>query len=98
MVKSDRLVFRVHAIQRMFQRQISEDDVKHVLVTGQVIEDYPDDLRGPSCLIFGPTLTDRPLHIHCSHPSHPLVKIITLYEPNPNLWIDLKIRRASDED
>jgi hypothetical protein len=38
-----RLVFRVHAIQRMFQRQTSEEDIHHVLAMGNIIESYPDD-------------------------------------------------------
>jgi len=49
-----RLVFRVHAIQRMFQRRISEDDdVRHILSTGEVIEAYPNDTPYPSNLILG---------------------------------------------
>ncbi|MEX5214018.1 MAG: DUF4258 domain-containing protein [Nitrospiraceae bacterium] len=36
-----RLVFRVHAIQRMFQRRISEAEVRRVVATGETIETYP---------------------------------------------------------
>ncbi|MEA3376093.1 MAG: DUF4258 domain-containing protein [Chloroflexota bacterium] len=39
---SERLVFRVHAIQRMFEREISEENVRQVLETGKTIESYPD--------------------------------------------------------
>ena len=35
-----RLVFRVHAIRRMFQRRISEEEVKQVVATGETIETY----------------------------------------------------------
>jgi len=38
-----RLVFRVHALRRMFQRRISEADVREVLATGETIEAYPAD-------------------------------------------------------
>ena len=37
-----RLVFRVHAIQRMFQRRISEEEVKQVVATGETIETLSD--------------------------------------------------------
>ena len=47
----NRLVFRVHAIQRMFQRQISEEDIRHVLAMGNIIESYPDD--SPLSQLFG---------------------------------------------
>jgi hypothetical protein len=43
----NRVVFRVHAIQRMFQRGIDGDDVRHVLTTGEVIERYPNDTPYP---------------------------------------------------
>ena len=46
----DRLVFRKHAVQRMFQHGISAVDVHHVFKNGEVIEDYPDDKPYPSCL------------------------------------------------
>ncbi len=39
----ERFVFRVHAIQRMYQRRISEDEVQNVIQTGETIEDYPDE-------------------------------------------------------
>jgi hypothetical protein len=39
----NRLIFLVHAIQRMFQRQISEEDIRHVLTTGEIVESYPGD-------------------------------------------------------
>jgi hypothetical protein len=58
----------------------------------EVIEDYPEDKYGPSCLILGYTKAHRPLHVQCSYPSRPLIKIITLYEPDPGLWIDFRIR------
>jgi len=47
------LVFRVHAIQRMFQRRISKDEVRQVVVTGVTVESYPTDKPFPSRLILG---------------------------------------------
>ena len=46
-----RLVFRVHAIQRMFQRRISKEEVQQVVATGEAIETYPTDKPFPSRLI-----------------------------------------------
>jgi hypothetical protein len=61
--------------------------------SGEVIEDYPQDKYGPSCLVFGMTKSDRPIHIQCSYPSREIVKIITLYQPDPEQWLDYKERR-----
>ncbi len=58
----DKLVFRVHAIQRMVQRQISVDDVRYVLATGEVLENYPDDTPYPSRLVLG-SVGARYLHV-----------------------------------
>jgi hypothetical protein len=60
----------------------------------QKIEDYRDDKYGPSCLILGFTRVGRPLHIQCSYPSRPLLKIVTLYEPDPERWTDSRIRKT----
>ncbi|MEJ5310986.1 MAG: DUF4258 domain-containing protein [Anaerolineae bacterium] len=48
---------------------------------------------GPSCLVFGMTSQGRPIHVQCSYPSRPLVKIITLYQPDARKWVDFKVRR-----
>jgi hypothetical protein len=37
----NRLIFRKHAVQRMFQRGISVEDVRKVLSAGKTIIDYP---------------------------------------------------------
>mgnify|MGYP001767050222 CR=1 FL=1 len=80
------LVFRIHAIQRMFQRGITKDDVRHVLEVGQVIEEYPEDQPYPSRLVLGWS-GSRPLHVVASDDSstHATI-VITVYEPAPVKW------------
>ncbi len=63
----ERLVFRVHAIQRMFQCEISVGDIRQVLASGETIEDYPDDIPYLSRLILG-WRGSRPLHIVVARP------------------------------
>ncbi len=60
----------------------------------EVIEDYPEDKYGPSGLILGFTADGRPLHVQCSYPARPLVKIVTVYEPDPSLWINFRVRKT----
>jgi hypothetical protein len=43
--------------------------------------------------VFGMTKSRRPIHIQCSYPSRKIVKIITLYQPDPGQWIECKVRR-----
>ncbi len=81
-----RIVYRVHAIQRMFERHISEADVEHILATGEVIEGYPDDAPYPSRLIQG-VCGSRPLHVVVADNLEDREMIvITAYEPDPARW------------
>ena len=89
--------FSKHAVDQSIVRRIALYEIREAIENSEIIEDYPDDKYGPSCLILGYTASGRPLHIQCSYPSRPLVKIVTLYEPDPELWIDLRVRRGSDE-
>jgi len=83
-----------HAVDQTIKRYIAVYEVVEAIASQSlIIEDYPDDKYGPSCLIFGITEAGRPLHIQCSYPDRPLVKIITVYEPDKNLRIDYMIRR-----
>jgi hypothetical protein len=85
--------FSKHAVDQTILRNISVREIRDVINNGEIIEDYPDDKYGPSCLIFGVTQIGRPIHIQCSYPSRPIVKVVTVYEPNPDRWIDYKVRR-----
>ena len=86
--------FSKHAVDQSIVRDISVAEMEGA-ISGriEVVEDYPDDKYGPSCLILGFTKAGRPLHLQCSYPSRPLIKVITLYEPDPDLWVDLRIRK-----
>jgi len=85
--------FSKHATDQTILREISVQEIRDMIRVGEIIEDYPDDKYGPSCLIFGFTSNKRPIHIQCSYPSRIMIKVITVYEPDPEKWIDLKIRR-----
>jgi len=89
----DEFEFSKHATDQSLLREIAVQEIREVVESGEVIEDYPDDKYGPSCLIFGFTIARRPIHVHCSHPERPIVKVITVYEPNATEWIDYQIRR-----
>jgi hypothetical protein len=93
-ITEGRFEFSQHAVDQSIIRHISVQEIREAFANCQIVEDYPDDKYGPSCLILGFTLADRPLHIMCSYPSRPLVKVVTLYEPDPDQWIDFRTRRS----
>jgi len=90
-VRREDCYWRQHAIERSIEREISESETMEVILSGEIIEEYPEDTYGPSCLIFGRTRNGRPIHVQCSLP--PTVWVITLYEPTLDEWIDYRKRR-----
>ena len=57
--------FSEHAVDQSIIRHISAQEIREAFANSQIIWDYPDDKYGPSCLVLGSTLADRPLHILC---------------------------------
>ena len=81
-----KLIFRVHAVQRMFERGISVQNIQHVLEWGETIEDYSAEMSEPSRLILG-FQGKLPLHVVASGNSKTNeVIIITAYVPDADKW------------
>ena len=86
-------IYRVHAIERMFQRDISESDIKECIENGIVIESYKDDKPYPSFLSLY-FIESRPIHVVYAYDDEKNVIIITTYVPNNTKWEnDFKTRR-----
>ena len=82
-----RLLFLPHAIRQMSrpQRMITASEVETVVMKGGLIEDYPQDPRGHSCLMLGFGDAGRAVHVVCS-PKDEYLAIITAYLPDPAQW------------
>ncbi len=89
-VKESDYRFSDHAITRMIERAIERSEVEEAILSGEVIEEYPEDKYSPSCLIYGKTKAGKDLHVHVSLP--PRVVVITVYVPEPDEWIDNRVR------
>ncbi|HEU4746810.1 MAG TPA: DUF4258 domain-containing protein [Anaerolineales bacterium] len=89
------LLFRVHAVQRMFERNISTRNVSRALQSGETIEDYSSEMPEPSRLILALN-GKRPLHVVTSENRNTNeVTIITVYIPDTAKWNqDFKSRRS----
>jgi len=79
-----RLIYRVHAVQRMAQREIREEEVARVIAEGREIESYPDDKPYPSRLMLG-WANGRPIHVVAAQAEHEII-VITVYEPDAAQW------------
>jgi hypothetical protein len=95
-VAAKRILFLPHALGQMStpERMISTREVRAVILHGVVIEDYPEDARGHSCLILGRGDGGRPIHVVCA-PKSDYLAIITAYLPSLEQWeSDWRTRRG----
>lgn len=85
----------LHAQQERFADTIEMEVIESVLISGEIIEDYPEDKRGHSCLIFG-LFNKQPIHIVVGgfEDEDKELVIITVYKPAEEEWEpDWKTRR-----
>ena len=85
---SKRFLYLPHAVQQMTrpERMITAAAVEAVVMTGEIIEDYPEDVRGHSCLLLGfEEDAGDPVHVVCS-PKDDYLAVITAYRPKPDQW------------
>jgi hypothetical protein len=87
--------FSNHAFRRAVERNMSEAEIRQAGSMATIIESYPTDKYSPSCLLLGYTQAGRVLHLQVSQAETPLVKIITLYEPDPEEWDETYSKRRS---
>src|SRR3990167_2711196 len=78
-----RILYLPHAIDQMNSpdRMITTEEVRAVVFEGELIENYPEDVRGHSCLLLGRSPHDnRPIHVVCA-PKDEYLAVITAYLP-----------------
>jgi hypothetical protein len=92
-LSSGEVEFSRHAFRRAVERNITDLEIREAGTNARAIEDYPDDKYAPSCLLLGFSKARRPLHLQVSYVDSELVKIITVYEPDPEEWYDYTRRR-----
>lgn len=94
--KVERRQYRLtgHAERERESDKIAVQEIEEALSSNkaEVIENYPEDVRGRSCLIMGFTKGEKPLHIVCGLGQDYLI-IITVYRPDQKQWINWRHRR-----
>ncbi|HLE91368.1 MAG TPA: DUF4258 domain-containing protein [Anaerolineales bacterium] len=89
-------LFLPHALRQMnrTERMISTREIRQVIEHGEIIENYPNDSRGHSCLMLGRGESNRPVHVVCAHKEE-FLAVITAYIPDEISWADgFKTRRT----
>ncbi len=80
--------FSRHAVDKMFTRGVSTDEVKQIAEGGDLIQEYPNDTPYPSYLLLG-YADGRPLHVLVAQEFEdgPCI-IVTAYVPDTTYWLD----------
>ena len=84
-----KILYLPHAITQMShpERMITTAETEKIIFKGEIIENYPNDSRGHSCLMLGHGINNRPIHLVCS-PKDKFLAVITAYLPSDFEWID----------
>jgi hypothetical protein len=94
-IRSNRVRVTAHARKEAETDRLTLEQIYTTVVRGEIIEDYPDDMPYPSCLILGYTLASQPVHsVWAYNAENQFAVLITVYRPDPNLWIDFRERRS----
>ena len=89
--RRDEYEISFHAEKERCADEITISDLETAIFNGEILEDYPNDPRGPSCLVLG-YVQDRPIHIVCGYTSIKWIRVITVYIPRLPKWIDERTR------
>ncbi len=96
LVNQGKIRWTNHVIMRLFQRNISQNDIENALKNGEIIEQYHNDYPFPSCLVYGINLKNQVIHVVCGSNNEELW-IITAYYPDNIEWKDdLKTRKENN--
>lgn len=92
-VRSGNYEFSGHADDERQAERIPIADVEEALRNGEILEDYPNDPRGPSCLVLGHGSVGYPIHVVCGQTPSRRLRLITVYIPSQPKWVDERTRR-----
>jgi hypothetical protein len=93
-IRANRIRITDHADEEAQDDNLTFDEIYFSVLTGEIIENYPADKPYPSCLIFGETFSGDPVHsVWAYKQQNRWTVLITVYRPDPNLWINFRKRR-----
>lgn len=92
-IQSGNVYITKHANEEAGNDRLTFAEVFDSVFVGEIIEDYPLDPRGPSCLIYGHNKNEDPIHSVWALKQAGVVVLITVYRPDPDLWIDYRQRK-----
>ncbi|MFH1288968.1 MAG: DUF4258 domain-containing protein [bacterium] len=92
-LKRDEFILSRHAEDEKQADEIVYFEIDEAFKNLEIIENYPGDRRGSSCLVLGFTNEHKPLHFVLGNLEKEKILIITMYRPNVEEWINFRLRR-----
>lgn len=81
----------LHADTERLADGLSVSDLEDAMMAAELLEDYPDDPRGHSCLVLG-YAKKKPVHLVCGLTKQRKLIVITVYRPAMPKWLDERTR------
>jgi len=86
-VNDQTYIISLHADDERLADGLTIVEVESALTNCEIIEQYPDDPRGESCLTLG-FIDDKPIHFVCGKNRAEHLVLITVYIPSMPKWKD----------
>ena len=97
-IRGNRIRITDHADEEARADRLSYEEIFFSVLQGEIIERYPDDKPFPSCLIYGSTFGEEPVHsVWAYNEENRWVVLITAYRPDPERWVNWRTRRIKND-
>jgi hypothetical protein len=99
LLRDDRYEFSYHAQQERLEENLDVAEIEETIIErSEILEEYPDDPRGESCLLLG-FVGIQPIHIvvgwaRITREGQKTLRVITVYKPALPKWLDARTRRG----
>ena len=97
LVRQGNYEFSFHAQQERLEENLDITEIETAVVgTAEILEEYPSDPRGESCLLLG-FAGSRPVHVvlgwaERKRDGRKILRVITVYIPTLPKWINPRTR------
>lgn len=96
LIRAGRYEVSLHAQQERLEDDLDISEIETAILSGEIIEDYPDDPRGPCCLVSGQA-GSKAVHVvlgwaRTREKEERTLRMITVYIPKAPKWSDPRTR------
>ncbi len=94
-IQTNKYEISLHGEKERYAEDITIEDLERAILNGEILENYPNDQRGKSCLILGYS-DNKPIHIVCGYSTNQWIRILTVYLPKKPKWTNDRTRTEKE--